>query len=280
MHQVIVIILTVCLCGFAVPRSGWAQDIIEPGSEKVSFVGGAFLTTFDANLRIDDPTLGKGTKFNLRDDVGVDRQQTGVWVGAEWRFTPKQRLGINYTRFTPSATKTLTHAIQIGNVVYPAGTALSTELHMDIVPITYSYSFIKRDSDEFAGTIGVNWNKMEFNANGVASLAGSSFAAATTANANFPLPLFGVRYRHDFSERWSVNMEGAGFVLKVAEGTFDVRGSLWNARVEGEYRFSRHFAAAAAVEAFSIDINANKTDWRGDIGYRIWGPQVYLKARF
>jgi hypothetical protein len=50
--------------------------------------------------------------------------------------------------------------------------------------------------------------------------------------------------------------------------------------VEGEYRFSRHFAAAAAVEAFSIDINANKTDWRGDIGYRIWGPQVYLKARF
>jgi hypothetical protein len=279
MHRAIVFLIA-CLCGLAVSQSGWAQDIIEPGTEKVALVGGAFLTTFDANLRIDDPTLGKGTKFSLRDDLGVDRQQTGAWLGVEWRLTPKQRLGLNYTRFTPSSTRTLTHPIQIRNVVYPAGATLSSDLHMDIVPITYSYSFIKGESDEFSGTIGVNWNRMEFDTSGAASLAGSSFAAATAANANFPLPLFGVRYNHNFSQRWSVAMEGAGFVLKVAEGTFDVRGSLWNARVEGEYRFARHFAAAAAVDAFSIDINANKSDWRGDIGYRIWGPQFYLKARF
>jgi hypothetical protein len=204
----------------------------------VSFVGGAFITTFDANFRVDSPTLGVGTKFNLRDDLGVDRQQTGVWVGAEWRFKSRQRLGINYTRFTPSATKTLTRSFQIGDAVYPAGASLTSELHMEIIPITYS------------------------------------------ANAHYPLPLLGVRYRHDFSQRWSINMEGAGIVLKVAEGTFDVRGSAWNARVEAEYRFARHFAAAAAVDAFSIDLNANKTAWGGDIGYRIWGPQVYLKARF
>jgi len=246
----------------------------------VSFVGGAFITTFDANFRVDSPTLGVGTKFNLRDDLGVDRQQTGVWVGAEWRFKSRQRLGINYTRFTPSATKTLTRSFQIGDAVYPAGASLTSELHMEIIPITYSYSFIKRDSDEFSGTIGANWNRLEFDANGSASLGGPGFTAATSASAHYPLPLLGVRYRHDFSQRWSINMEGAGIVLKVAEGTFDVRGSAWNARVEAEYRFARHFAAAAAVDAFSIDLNANKTAWGGDIGYRIWGPQVYLKARF
>jgi hypothetical protein len=263
--------------------AGLAADDIEPGTERVSLAVGAFLTNFDANLLIDGSSLARGTRLNLRDDLGVDRQQSGIWAGVEWRFSRKQRIAVDYTRFTPGATTTLTHPIQIGDVVYPTGATLSTELNMEIVPFTYSYSFIKRENDEFAGTIGVNWNRLDFDAHGsvgLTSLPGSGLDVKTTANANFPLPLFGLRYGHHFSQRWSVGLEAAGFVLKVAEGTFNIRGDLWNARGQVEYRFAKHFAAVAAVDAFSIDVDANKTDWNGSIGYRFWGPQFFLKARF
>jgi hypothetical protein len=283
MHRVIAIVVAVCVCGFGMPSAGLAADDIEPGTERVSLAVGAFLTNFDANLLIDGSGLARGTRLNLRDDLGVDRQQSGIWAGVEWRFSRKQRIAVNYTRFTPGATTTLTHPIQIGDVVYPTGATLSTELNMEIIPFTYSYSFIKRENDEFAGTIGVNWNRLDFDAHGsvgLTSLPGSGLDVKTTANANFPLPLFGLRYGHHFSQRWSVGLEAAGFVLKVAEGTLNIRGDLWNARGQVEYRFAKHFAAVAAVDAFSIDVDANKTDWNGSIGYRFWGPQFFLKARF
>jgi hypothetical protein len=111
MHRVIAIVVAVCVCGFAMPSAGLAADDIEPGTERVSLAVGAFLTNFDANLRIDGTGLARGTRLSLRDDLGVDRQQSGIWAGAEWRFSRKQRIAVNYTRFTPGATTTLTHPI-------------------------------------------------------------------------------------------------------------------------------------------------------------------------
>src|SRR5262245_33089918 len=275
-------LFVVWLIGSAMPAVGRAADVVEPGQERLTLAFGVFLTGFDADLRINNSD--SGTRFNLHEDLGVDRRQNGIWAGAEWRFSRRQRIGANYTRFIPSATTTLTRPIQIGDVVHPAGATLSTEFHMEIVPITYSFSFIKRESDELAAIVGVNWNRMDFNATGSAfglnPQAGSGFDVETSADANFPLPLFGLRYDHHFSQRWSIGFMASGFKLKFARDTFNVQGDLWNARVQAEYRFAKHFAAMAAVDAFDLDVAANKSSWNGSIGYRFWGPQFYLKARF
>jgi hypothetical protein len=241
---------------------------------------GIFLPGFDSNLRINSVELGQGTRVNSEDSLGIKRQQAGIWTGGEWRFHPRHRIGANYTRFTPSATRTLTSPIQIGDVVFPVGASLSTEFHIEIIPIAYSFSFIKRDRDELAATAGVNWNRLSFDAEGRLPNIGLGFNRTSTSTAQIPLPLFGLRYEHHFSQRWSIGMQAAGFKLSVARETFDAQGELWNARVAAEYRFSKHFAAVGAVDAFSLNVNVNKPRWQGSIDYRFWGPQVSFKARF
>jgi len=266
------VLSVIFIISFGLPGTAQSADVVGPGEERLTLALGGFLTGFDADLRIDNN--GVGTRFNLKDDLGVEREQTGIWAGAEWRFSRRNRIAVNYTRFTPSATRTVTRSIQIGEVIYPVSGTLSTKLHMEILPITYSFSFIKRESNELAVTIGANWNRMNFDT------AAPDFDLETNADADFPLPLAGLRYDHHFSQHWSLGLQASGFKLRVGQGTFDVKGDLWNARAQIEYRFARHFAALAAVDAFSLDVDANKSSWLGSINYRFWGPQLYLKARF
>src|SRR4051812_48061793 len=109
-----ILLAVLCINSLGLQAAGQSANVIGPGEERFTFAFGGFLTGFDADLRIDNS--GVGTRFNLKDDLGVERQQTGVWAGAEWRFFRRHRIGVNYTRFTPSAERTVTRSIQIGEV--------------------------------------------------------------------------------------------------------------------------------------------------------------------
>ena len=256
------------------------SDVIKPGEERFTFGLGAVLNSFGTDLRVDNPTLGQGSNVNLRDDFGVDREESSFWASAEWRFAPRHRIGVNYSVFKLSGTRTATRQIQIGDEIYPAGATLSSELKLQIVPVAYSYSLIKRDQDELAATVGVHWSRVSFKANGSTSLGGQDANADVTADADLPLPLIGLRYEHHFSQRWSAGLQGGFFTLSYGKDTLNVEGDIWNARAHAEYRFSRHFGLGLAVEGFEIDVEASSGSWQGALRYRYWGPQLYLKARF
>jgi hypothetical protein len=174
----------------------------------------------------------------------------------------------------------LTGQIQIGDETYPAGATVNSELKLQIIPIAYSYSFIKSDRNELAATIGIHWTSLKFQAQGSASLSGQDANADVTAKLDAPLPLIGLRYDHHFSQRWSVGLWGAAFALKFGKDTTNVEGHIWSAAAYAEYRFSNHFALGLNIEGFNVDIDASSTSWNGAIDYGYWGPQLYLKARF
>jgi hypothetical protein len=266
-----------CCVGFP----AFAQsDVVKPGEERFTIGLGAVLNSFGTELRVDNATLGQGSNVNLRDDFGVEQDESSFWASAEWRFAPRHRIGVNYSVFTLSGTRTATRQIQIGDEVYPAGTTLTSELKLQIIPITYSYSLIKSDQHELAATVGVHWSRASFKAQGSASLSGQDANADVTADADLPLPLIGLRYEHHFSQRWSAGLQGGFFKLSYGKDALNVEGDIWSARAHAEYRFSRHFGLGLAVEGFEIDVEASSGSWQGGLNYRYWGPQLYLKARF
>jgi hypothetical protein len=252
-------------------------DVIKPGEERFTFGLGAVLNSFGTNLRLDNSNQGQtGDNVNLKDDLGVDQNASSFWASAEWRFAPRHRIGINYSRFKLTGTRTLTRDIVIDDETYPAGASLSSELKLQIIPIAYSYSLIKTGNDELAATIGVHWTRVSFRAQGSASLNGSDANADVTAEADLPLPLIGLRYEHNFSQRWSAGLQGAYFPLKFG----NVDGDVWTARAQVEYRFAKHFGLGLAVEGFGLDLESSQGSWQGSIKYGYWGPQIYLKSRF
>jgi hypothetical protein len=264
----------------ALSAAARADDIIQPGEESFTIMLGAFLPAFRSKLQVDGEQTGTGDRVDLGNDLGVDQNTSGGWFGVEWRFAPRHRLGFSYSRFTLRGDRVIDRDLHIDDKVFPIGAELQSQLRLEILPITYSYSFLKRENDELAATVGLHWSRLSFRVEGSASLGARSGSNDASANVNVPLPLFGLRYDHRFSERWSAGASAAAFALQFGESTWEFKGSLVSARLQGEYRFSRHFAAGAALDAFKVNADTKKNSWSGGFDYGYWGPQVYLTARF
>lgn len=259
-----------------------AQDpgVVRMGEERFELRLGAFLPAFKTQMRVDHPSLGQGSNLNLKEDLGVDQDTSGGWLSAEWRFAANHRFGFNYSRFTLEGSRTAQRNLQIGDEVFPAGASLYTQLRLEIIPITYSYSLLKRAEDELAVTLGVHWSRLSFLSRGSVSLGTHDLNHETSAKANVPLPLLGLRYDHAFSDRWSAGAGVGVFALKFGEDTLKYEGEIWSARAYTEYRFARNFGAGIAIDGFRIKVDAADGTWNGGIEYGYWGPQIYLTARY
>jgi hypothetical protein len=268
-------------CGALASLAGAAAraDSQSAGDERFKFVAGWFLPAFNTDVRIDD-TGGTGDDVDLDDDFGIDRDQSGVLVGFEWRIAERHRLGVTYSSFSQSATREIDREITIGDEVYPVNATIRTSWSLDMIPITYSYSFIKSDSNELAGTFGIHWDSISLGLRGSSSLSDDDLNADVSSGADLPLPLIGLRYDHNFSNNWSAGVAGSYFTLSFAESELEARGSLYNFRAYTEYRFKGRYGAGLAIDAFKLEVKADKPRLTGEYNYDYWGPQLYLTARF
>jgi len=253
-----------------------AEDI-RPGQERFEVLLGAFLPAFDSNVRVDGDTEN-GNRVNLGDDFGVNRDETGYLVGLGWRFKEKHRIGFTYSTFILNGTRTIDEEVEIGDTLYPVNATLKTEQKLDIIPITYSYSFINDEKQEFAVTAGIHWTSVSLSIRG--ETADQSFEGSSKASADLPLPLFGVRYDRHFTPNWSAGVAASVFSIEFGEDQLDAKGSLANARLYGEYHFGGRYSAGVALDAFKLSLDMNKPRWKGDYDYDYWGPQIYMTMRF
>src|SRR5688572_1098136 len=140
-------------------------DTLKPGDERFKFVAGWFLPAFNTDVRIDDAD-NVGDNVDLGDDLGLDEDQSGALLGFEWRMAERHRLGASWSSFSQTATRVIDEEISIGDEVYPINAELRTKWTIDLIPVTYSYSFLKSDSNELAATFGIHWDRISLSLNG------------------------------------------------------------------------------------------------------------------
>jgi len=183
---------------------------------------------------------------------------------------------VGYFRFKDESSVTAQRDLQIGDEIYKAGTSLFSEFKFEIFPVHYSYSFIKNEKMEFSGTFGLHWYRVNFKVGGSASLGNLDLDHEATVRADLPMPLLGLAYRYHFTNRWTAGIHAEAFALSVG----DYSGNIINLSARTEYWFFNHFGLGLALNAFRLDFEVEKTDWRGELEYKYWGPQIYLTARF
>jgi hypothetical protein len=210
----------------------------------------------------------------------MDEDQSGAIIGFEWRIAERHRLAASWSQFSQSATRTIDEQITIGDEIYPIDAEIRTKWSLDLIPITYSYSFIKSDTNELAGTFGIHWDRFSLSLHGTTSLSDEDINADTSSSADLPLPLIGIRYDHHFSDSWSAGVGASFFSIEFGEDQLDAKGSLYNLRAYTEYRFGGRFGAGLAIDAFKLKVEADKPKLTGEYKYDYWGPQLYLTARF
>ncbi len=259
--------------------AGASADTLKAGDERFKFVAGWFLPAFNTDVRIDGEGQD-GDDINFNDDLGLDEDQSGALLGFEWRIANRHRLGASWSSFTQNGTRTFDEELVIGDTTYPVEAIVKTSWSLDLIPITYSYSFIKREKDEFAGTFGIHLDRFDLRLRAETNLSGDVLDLRSDHSADLPLPMLGLRYDHHFSDTWSAGITGAYFSIEFGESTLKARGSLYDVRAYTEYRFRGRYGAGLAIDAFKLDIEADKSSLQGEYVYDYWGPQLYLTARF
>ena len=252
-------------------------DSLSPGDERFKFMAGWFLPAFGTDVRIDGETE-PGDDVNLDDDLGLDGDQSGVLLGFEWRMAKRHRLGVTWSEFSQNATRVIDREITIGDETYPIDASLRSDWSIELIPITYSYSFLQSEKNELAGTFGIHWDR--FSLKVVGTLADNTVVGETDSRADLPLPLIGLSYDHHFSDSWSAGASASFFSIEFGEDTLDAKGTLYNGRAYVEYRFQGRYGAGLAIDAFKLDLDATKNRFTGSYEYDYWGPQLYLTARF
>jgi hypothetical protein len=190
----------------------------------------------------------------------------------------RHRLGVAWSQFSHQATRVIDREITIDDVTFPIDASLRSDWSIDLIPITYAYSFLQSEKNELAATFGIHWDR--FSLRVIGTLNDTQMVGETDTTADLPLPLLGLHYDHHFSDSWSTGIGASYFTIEFGEDTLDAEGSLYNARAYVEYRFRGRYGAGLAVDAFKLDIEAAKSNFSGAYEYEYWGPQLYLTARF
>jgi hypothetical protein len=264
---------------WSVPQFANADEITQ-GEELFIFQLGYFLPSFDTNLRVDNANISRGDDVNLEKDLGYEHNETTILGSVTWRISERNRLSLGYFAFHRNGHRSLEKEISIGDEVYPIGAELDSSIHLTVIPISYSYSFLKTDTWEVAGTAGLQWSTITFDATGSTSLGGSGSDARVRADALAPLPLIGVDANYYVAPRWTIGGNVGVFTYKIGASNMAFQGTIINATVNTDWWFSNYVGAGAAINWFSFNVNVDSSKWDGKFNYQYLGPQIYLVGRF
>jgi hypothetical protein len=177
-----------------------------------------------------------------------------------------------------SGTRDLTKDVTIADTVLLAGSSATTTSDTTIVPITYSYSFIKGRGSELAVTLGVHWTELRLKVSGQSSTNTGEFDGEASAKANGPLPLLGLRYDHALTAKWRLLAQGEYFFLKSRDAAY--KGSTLNLRIATEHDVAKDVAIGLSYTYFTLDADADQTSWKGKIHFQYHGPALYVVGRY
>ncbi len=246
--------------------------------------GGMFIPQFKTRVRVNNRPLEAGLGASLEDDLNLQRSRTTGYLNAYWRFRDRHRLQAGWFSFDRDALATTTEQVTLGDGnVIDAGASALTRFSVDILPISYAYSFFKDRQHELAWFVGLHWADIDFEVEADAwvnkSGQGASGRSRLTSSAVAPMPLLGLKYRHNLTDRWTAGLSAGYFALSLNSGGTDYEGSFYNLKAETEYWLWKQTAIGLAINALGLEASFDDSKWHGNLDYRLWGPIVYLKVR-
>lgn len=257
-----------------------SAEEIRFGEEKFTIDAGVFLQNFDTNIQVKG-SGGSGAEVGLEDVLGYDDDDTTTTFRASWRLFDRHRVELSYFNANRDVVAVATEDIDIGDgEIIPIGASYKSTLDMQIMPIKYSYSFIKNERSELYGSLGLHWYSVDYEVFGGAGISEEVWEGEIDAKADAPLPLIGGGYDYYITDRWKAGIGAQAFYIKIDDENFAFEGSLFNLNLATEYYLFNNVGIGVALSYFKLDVDVDDSDWRGKLEYEYWGPSAYLKVRF
>ena len=255
-------------------QSLMSQDMIKPGDETFSLYLGGIVNQFHTKLRLDGEG-SRGTDIDLESN-GLKKTLTSFDVAGTWRFLPRHRIDFQYFSAERSGGRQYNTDITIGGGDFPIGATVDTTAKDRFLIADYRYSFVKTDTVELAGLVGLYGGKFTFDV----SATGNELANARTINTNasttVPLPIIGGSVDWYIDPRWKV----AGSLAGLKANFNDVDGTVFVATLSTDYMFTRNLGVGLRYMYSDVDVDVTKSSFNGNASWRMNSVSLYAKLLF
>jgi hypothetical protein len=268
------ILASLFLLGFTTPLFAQGGAGTHPWLEDDFIVSiGGYLPSKEFQVRVDGNVPGEDISFDQGVDV-TNNDTTGS-ISARWAFGEKWSLAGQYWNTSDSGSAKLTKDISWNDNVLKAGSNVGAGVDVDVSRLFFGRKFSEGPNYEFGAGAGLHWLKIGAYIEGEIFINDqSSGFRRESVTAKAPLPNIGAWYWYAFSPRWLLTTRIDWFGATFG----DYSGDLWNANAGINFQPWDHFGLGLSYQYFGINLDVDKSDWRGNVELTYSGP--FLSVNF
>jgi hypothetical protein len=235
-------------------------------------LGAYFVTRTNGSIRLDRSVgpASIGTSIDWERDLGGETSMTVPRIDGYYRFAPKHRVDFSWYKIDRNGTILTQRGIDFGNVNFPVGSAVESQLNTETTKVAYTYSFYRTPEIETSISAGLHVTKME------ASLTAAGLGIAESNSATAPLPVLGFRLDYAFTPRWWMRGKYELFFLDSVQS---YTGSLSDFTISLEHRTFTHLGFGFGLNRSSLDVEVDDGTKKGSFSSTLNGLMVFAVIR-
>jgi len=238
--------------------------------ERASVYIGTFITDRNTSARVDSDSGSPGSDVDLENDLGLSASTSVARAGGYVWLSRRNRIDLSYFDLSRSASRKIDRTINVGDKTFAINTTVSTENHLTITKLDYTFAFLTRE----------NWF-VGFNAGLYVARTGLSLSEPThgtfdSEGLTAPLPVIGFRGDYAFSDKWTLRGNFQWFGITVD----NFSGHLTDTYAGVDRSFGKRFAVGIAYDTVKMNVEATKTSLKGSLDWAYDGWLIYFKTDF
>jgi hypothetical protein len=252
-----------------------------PLESKLIVDAGWFFMSTDTRVRVDGQTSDEiGTDVDYDDTFGLgdfDRFRGEV----SWRIAPRHLIRGMYFQNNRTGTRVLNQDVEFSGETYPVGATVDARSDLKIAQLSYEYAFLRRESYEIAGGIGIHYMDMGLQLDATVISQGTtvSRSLAEEATTKAPLPVLGLRGLWVLPNNFYVSAQAQYFHLNFDPYT----GSLLDLKASIVWQASDHVGFGIAYNDFGFKFDIDEqgaNDFNGHLRWDYSGAVAFATFMF
>ena len=275
-HRNCRVLLRVCAMALVLGAGSAARadDSLIDARGQVSL--GSFLNNSELKIRVDGES-SEGTRVDWGNTFG-DEDVTRFRLDGLWRVNDRHHVRVLFTDYSSSQTETIEQDIEWQGDTFPIGAEVHGKQSFTIIEAAYEYAFIRSDSYELAGSIGLHYTTFEatLRADVPAPGGGGTVSLGGPAKVDAPLPVVGAHGMWRMSGNFYFDAQAQFF--KLSFDGYD--GNIVNYRAAFTWQPKRSVGIGLGYDNFTIDMDVDKANFEGSMDWTYSGPQAFFNLSF
>jgi hypothetical protein len=248
------------------------EDYLSPTEERVRLSLGVVHLDSNTDVQIDSSTGVAGTPVNGERDFGLDKADFEAKFQIMLRVGERNRVRFDYFSLDRTGYRTIDEDIRFRNVELMRGDPVDSNLSIDVLSITYGYSFIHSEKFELAATLGINVTDISTRAR----VNTATRQVDQTEDEAGPFPTIGLDGTYVISKRFYVDGRVQYFRADVAH----LDGSLGLYELDALYRLRPNISFGLGYELVKAHLLSTRSTEAGLINFTTQGPEFYVRVAF